>query len=242
MRTAYGNTYGNETLSMEEFRDYNSLAASLIQDKNRGFISRAENGGGMENAGIVSGDYLLFTKDREPVDGDIVYLEVYGQFMCRRIFFEPAPGRSPGRIRIRREDGITPDLLADERDVQIGGVFEGLIRDNGRRKKTRGYHYIPSCQAERSAKEVKKKKDSHKEETPPDTAKTGNPSMPVVSLGLPARISNLLTGIGMHQVQDILDIPDKEVMLAIPGLGKKTYERILRELERHGFDIRHLRW
>ena len=66
--------------------------------------------------------------------------------------------------------------------------------------------------------------------------------MPVPELGLPSRITNILMSIGMRNVRDILEIYDKESMLAIPGLGKATCEKILINLEDKGFDVRHLRW
>lgn len=66
--------------------------------------------------------------------------------------------------------------------------------------------------------------------------------MSISHLDLPVRILNRLTGIGMHTIQDILDIPDKEALLAIPGLGKASYEQLLHRLEKDGFDCRHLHW
>ena len=55
-------------------------------------------------------------------------------------------------------------------------------------------------------------------------------------------IYSCLAGIGMRTVQDILDVPDKEALYTIPGIGKAAYETILRSLEECGFDARHLRW
>ena len=63
--------------AMDEIKDFTDLAAAFTGDIRHGFISRVE-GSGMEKAGICSGDYLLFSRDREPENGDIVFLEVYG--------------------------------------------------------------------------------------------------------------------------------------------------------------------
>lgn len=232
--------FTDNTLRSEEIRDFSDLAASFIRDVRHGFICRAD-GNGMKLAGIRSGDYLLFTKDSKAENGDIVYLEVYGQPMCRRIFFEPLSVNDPGKIRIRREDGITPDLIADKGDVRIVGVFAGLVR-NSRKKKEKVYHYLSPAQAKES---VQKERGTEKKEASSGRQflpESRDPSMPISSLGLPVRLVKRLSEIGIHTAQDILDIPDKEAMLAIPGLGKRSYEGILEALDLFGFDARHLYW
>lgn len=220
--------------------DYSDLAISFTGDISNGFISKVD-GDGMKNAGIISGDYLLFTKDREPENGDIVYLEVYGQFMCRRIFFEPSPGKGPGSIRIRREDGITPDLVADERDVQIDGIFEGLIRKSGKRK-SKIIRYLTPEQAGKIAGEEKEKTGNSAVLLNPDRPGGSDSSMSIHKMGFPTRLTNRLAEIGMRTAKDLLDIPDKDSLLAIPGLGKKYHERILEALEAYGFNVAHLYW
>ena len=60
------------------------------------FISRL-TGDGMEAAGLLDGDWLVFDPCRIPEEGDIVSLTVYGRPMCRRIFFEPAGDGKPAR-------------------------------------------------------------------------------------------------------------------------------------------------
>ena len=226
--------------AMDEIKDFTDLATAFTGDIRHGFISQAE-GNGMEKAGICSGDYLLFTRDREPENGDIVFLEVYGQSMCRRIFFEQVLPEKKACIRIRREDGNTPDLVADERDVRISGVFEGLVRNLSRKKNREKFKYLSSAQAEQDA--VRLEKSQQADDQPGGRKKSiEDPSVSICYLDLPVRILNRLTGIGMHTIQDILDIPDKEALLAIPGLGKASYEQILHCLEKEGFDCRHLHW
>lgn len=83
------------------------------------FALRAD-GNGMRNAGIYSGDLLIFDADRSPQNGDIVIIDSEGQQFCRRIFFE---GNS---LRIRREDGVTPDIIVG--DYVISAVLIGSIR------------------------------------------------------------------------------------------------------------------
>lgn len=235
--------YSDKALRAEEFRDlrdFSDLAVSFVPDIRDGFICKAE-GDGMRSAGIRSGDYLLFTKDREAENGDIVYLEVYGQFMCRRIFFEPSSAKGPGKIRIRREDGITQDLVADERDVHLGGIFAGLVRKS-RKRRERTYQYLSPSQAEESAREEKEEKELTSASARTYRPEGSDPSMKIDDMGLPVRLANRLLEIGMRTAKDVLDIPDKEAMLAIPGLGKRYYQRILDALDSYGFDTGHLCW
>lgn len=74
------------------------------------------DGDGMRNAGIATGDCLLFTSDFNPVDGDIVLATVDGVKLCRRIFRE-----NEQEYRIRREDGETPDVIT--KDCIVHGVL-----------------------------------------------------------------------------------------------------------------------
>ena len=232
--------FTDNALRSEELRDFSDLAASFTHDIRGGFICRAD-GDGMKLAGIRSGDYLLFTRDREAESGDIVYLEVYGQYMCRRIFFEPSSEKGFGKIRIRREDEITPDLVADERDVQIGGIFMGLIR-NSKKRKNSIYHYFSPSQAEQSAQKDRKKEEMNASSIQAYKRGIQDTQLRIDNMGLPSRLVNRLSEIGMHTAKDILDIPDKEAILAIPGLGKRSYENILTALEHYGFDTSHLYW
>ena len=232
--------FTDNTLRSEEMQDFSDLAASFTRDIRGGFICRAD-GDGMKLAGIRSGDYLLFTRDREAENMDIVYLEVYGQYMCRRIFFEPSSEKGPGKIRIRREDGITPDLVVDEQDAQIGGIFMGLIR-NSKKRKNSIYHYFSPSQAEQSAQKDKKKEEMDMSSTRACQGGSQDMHLRIDNMDLPSRLVNRLSEIGIHTAKDILDIPDKEAILAIPGLGKRSYEKILAALEHYGFDTRHLYW
>ena len=72
----------------------------------------------MSEAGIHDGDKLLFDEEIEPSDGDIVCASIDGVQMCRRLFHKD------GTAYLRREDGITPDVVIDENCVQ--GVLVGI--------------------------------------------------------------------------------------------------------------------
>lgn len=96
------------------------VPVKLFGDMKDAFIVRAD-GDGMRNAGILSGDQVIFEKERVPESGDIVAGLVNGTLMCRRIFYE---GET---IRVRREDGETPDILTT--DCVILGVMVGLARN-----------------------------------------------------------------------------------------------------------------
>lgn len=182
-------------LQIEALKDLENLAGPFIRNDRDLFICRAD-GAGMKKAGILSGDYLLFTGDRKAENGDIVYLEVYGQAMCRRIFFRDSSGGDPARICIRREDGITPDLIADADDVTISGVFEGLIRCRKGRNNTS--HFL-------SPEELIQPVD-RKEKTPVKAERGPLPfrqgkndrTMRIDELGLSSRLVNRLTDLGIH--------------------------------------------
>lgn len=243
MSTCFSTTYQHLDSVLTEYDCLKELLIEGISD--HAFISRI-NEKGMEGAGIKEGDWLIFNPVAKPVNGDIVSLTVYGRPMCRRIFFITGPDGFPVRVRIHREDNITPDLLADTEDVIIRGVFSGLVRTGRKKKKDKTYQYLSIGQIKNHIQE-KNTKETDNTFTPllssdRKTEKHPDSSMHIQDLGLPARITNLFMGIGMRKAQDILDIYDKESLLAIPGLGKATYETTLSTLEDRGFDVRHLRW
>ena len=230
--------------SATELRDYACLTDVLIEGiTDHAFISRME-GCGMEAAGITDGDWLVFDPGTKPADGDIVSLSVYGRPMCRRVFFETAGNEKPGKVRIRREDNATPDLMADKEDVEIRGVFKGLVRNCRIKGNEKKYRFLSPLQAgqEKSAGRNSSRSAAPDKSSGSIQKEPAGPSSDITDLGLPARVSNCLAGIGMRTVQDILDVPDKEALYAIPGIGKAAYETILRSLEGQGFDVRHLRW
>ena len=95
----------------------NNLFTSTEKDS---LIMLQAQGDGMSQAGIHSGDYLVLDKKRKAKDGDIVAVEIDGEFVCRRLFFEGS------KARIRREDGQTPDVITD--NISVLAVYVGLIR------------------------------------------------------------------------------------------------------------------
>lgn len=231
------------TTEITDYACLNDLRIEGLSD--HAFISRIF-GRGMEGAGVSDGDWLIFDPCHVPENGDIVYLTVYGQPMCRRVFFNPGPDGQVEGIRIRREDNITPDLVTDTEDTEIQGVFIGLVRNIRKRKKGNDYQFFSPLQAEQACREEKRRKAGCNPENPafacPGKSGAADPSVPITSLGLPARITNCLTRIGMRSAGDILDVPDREALLAIPGIGKDAYEKIIPALDARGYDIRHLRW
>ena len=104
----------------EEAKDYVNIPTKVFPALKGGYIITAD-GSGMVNAGIQSGDLLIMDTDTVAQDGDIVAASLGDQFLCRRIFFEGT------QIRLRREDGITPDVVTD--DCIIRGVLVGLMRN-----------------------------------------------------------------------------------------------------------------
>lgn len=95
------------------------------------FILRAD-GDGMRNAGINTGDWLIFDASRTPESGDIVLLTLIGNPLCRRVFFEG------DTLRVRREDGVTPDILTNEPECyEISAVLIGSMRNYKQKKEAK---------------------------------------------------------------------------------------------------------
>ena len=100
---------------------YLTLPSFLFPAKENGsLVCYRADGDGMVQAGIRSGDYLIFDKQRTAADGDIVVAEADGQLVCRRYFHEGP------LTRLRREDGSTPDLITE--NCSIIAVYLGLVR------------------------------------------------------------------------------------------------------------------
>ena len=78
------------------------------------------SGDGMRNAGIHSGDYLILYTAQEVRNGDIACILHQGEYQCRRVFIEG------DMVRIRREDGVTPDIVTS--DCSVLGVLVGTMR------------------------------------------------------------------------------------------------------------------
>lgn len=106
-------------VALDQVKKYVSLPAPLFDDVKRPFVLRAD-GDGMKNAGILTGDQIIFEERSDPSNGDIVVGRFNGILLCRRIFFEESG------IRVRREDGETPDTVTA--DYTIFGIMVGLMR------------------------------------------------------------------------------------------------------------------
>ena len=117
---AYFGISNPESLSYEPLRHL-ALPVRLLRGAQTPFILQAE-GEGMKAAGISSGDLLVFDRSRVARSGDIAAVNVQGELLCRRIFFE-ADG-----CRLHREDGSTPDLLLHQ--ASIRGVLIGRISES----------------------------------------------------------------------------------------------------------------
>ena len=99
---------------------YIELPKGLFGGAEGSMILRVE-GNGMVNAGIQTGDWLVFDPNKGLKDGDIALVTVDGQPMCRRVFHEG------DKTRIRREDGVTPDVISE--NCVIYAVLVGLMRN-----------------------------------------------------------------------------------------------------------------
>lgn len=101
---------------------------SLDKDDSRSkyekFFIAYMSGNGMVLAGVQDGDAGIFYRTEKAESGDIVVVKVRdGEYQCRRFL------RDRGRkVRIRREDGVTPDVIVQERAVTVIGVLVTLIR------------------------------------------------------------------------------------------------------------------
>ena len=96
------------------------LPRGIFGSVGEGLILQAD-GNGMINAGIHTGDWLVFDTQLMQKDGDIAFVTVDGQPMCRRIFSEG------DKRRVRREDGVTPDVITD--NCVVYAVLIGLMRN-----------------------------------------------------------------------------------------------------------------
>jgi len=105
----------------EEFdlKEYVPLPEAIFGKLGKSVVLRADSDG-MRNAGIHTGDHLVFDTELKPTDGDIVVAMVNGQKVCHRYF------RDGAQYRIRREDGVTPDIITD--DCTVYAVLVGMIR------------------------------------------------------------------------------------------------------------------
>lgn len=81
-------------------------------------------GDGMRLAGIHEGDIAVFYKKSDASDGDIVAVKVDdGELECRRYLTYGG-----NKVRIRREDGKTPDMVIPKSRAEVAGVLVTLIR------------------------------------------------------------------------------------------------------------------
>lgn len=101
---------------------------SLDKDDGRSkyqkFFIAYMSGNGMVLAGVLDGDAGIFYRTDKAESGDIVVVKVGdGEYQCRGFL------RDRGRkVRIRREDGVTPDVIVQEKEVMVIGVLVTLIR------------------------------------------------------------------------------------------------------------------
>ena len=101
-------------------KEYLPLPTSIFGDTGENFVIRVE-GNGMINAGIHTGDWLVFDAKPDFHDGDIALVALNGESpLCRRVFHEE------DKTRVRREDGVTPDIVSE--NCVVYAVLVGLLR------------------------------------------------------------------------------------------------------------------
>ena len=101
---------------------------SLDKDDGRSkyqkFFIAYMSGNGMILAGVLDGDVGIFYRTEKAESGDIVVVKVGdGEYQCRRFLRD-----RERKVRIRREDGVTPDVIVQEKEVTVIGVLITLIR------------------------------------------------------------------------------------------------------------------
>ncbi len=105
---------------LDNIKEYLSLPTSIFGDSEQSFVIRVD-GNGMINAGIHTGDWLVFDAKPDFHDGDIALVALNGEsLLCRRVFHEV------GKTRVRREDGVTPDIVSE--NCVVYAVLVGLLR------------------------------------------------------------------------------------------------------------------
>ncbi len=101
-------------------KEYLSLPTTIFGESGENFVIRVD-GNGMINAGIHTGDWLVFDAKPDFHDGDIALVALNGEsLLCRRVFHEA------GKTRVRREDGVTPDIVLE--NCVVYAVLVGLLR------------------------------------------------------------------------------------------------------------------
>ena len=101
-----------------------ALADGDMRPKYEQFFMATMCGSGMILAGIHDGDLGIFYRTSVVESGDIAIVKVgEDSYRCRRFMRDRGK-----RVRIRREDGVTPDIVVQEKEVTVEGVLVTLIR------------------------------------------------------------------------------------------------------------------
>ena len=113
--------YKNE----ENVQFYVTMTGDLVgnekyKEENK-FVLRA-TGDGMKNAGILDGDLLVFADVDKAPNESIVVVRLNGELTCRRYYSEG------NRVRLRREDTQTPDVIKRKDKCEVLGVLTAVIR------------------------------------------------------------------------------------------------------------------
>ena len=113
--------YKNE----ENVQFYLTISRPLVENdkyaKENKFVLRA-NGDGMKNAGILNGDLLVFADVDKAPNEALVVVRLNGELTCRRYYSEG------NKVRLRREDTQTPDIIKRKDKCEVLGVLTAVIR------------------------------------------------------------------------------------------------------------------
>lgn len=103
---------------MQSYRLPNELLNMKLDDE---LFMMLVQGNGMDHAGILNNDYIIFRKTATPSNGSIVVVDVKGELICRRYFKER------NYIRLRRENGNNEEIRV--RKYEVKGEMVSLIRN-----------------------------------------------------------------------------------------------------------------
>jgi DNA polymerase V len=121
-------TTGFPSLAQDYAESSLNLHAYVVRHPEATFFWRAQ-GGGMQGAGIFSGDILVVDRAVEPHQGDVVVAAVAGEYLVRRWYREPE-----GIMLLAEHPDHPPLLVSAEEPCECWGVVVAVVHDPNRRR------------------------------------------------------------------------------------------------------------
>lgn len=104
----------------EEIQDIESLDGYIVTRPEASFLLRV-SGDSMIGEGIRPGDLVIVEKGREPRNGDVILVQVDGEWVMR--YFT----KQAGKILLESANGRYPPIRPKE-EIRVGGIVTAVIR------------------------------------------------------------------------------------------------------------------